>query len=193
MRCETYALQVCTSSCTPPDQRGCLLDKRYVSHMGTWQDFARRVWATMLRQRFDQAGRLVVLSDGAHWIRDLCEWLPCDVQMILDLFHVKHRIWDVAATLHPDDDGARRRWAGLQIARVEDGEAELVLEALRFLKPDRDKAREAVRELDTYLGNNLDRMNYPRYRELGLRVGSGAIGSTNYHVTGARLKRQGMR
>ncbi len=28
---------------------------------------------------------------------------------------------------------------------------------------------------------------------MGLRVGSGAIESTNYHVTGARLKQQGMR
>jgi len=36
-------------------------------------------------------------------------------------------------------------------------------------------------------------MDYPTYREEGLRVGSGAIESANYHVTGGRLKLQGMR
>ena len=47
--------------------------------------------------------------------------------------------------------------------------------------------------MQTYLRRNQDRMDYPSYRAQGLRVGSGAIESTNYHVTGARLKLQGMR
>ena len=36
-------------------------------------------------------------------------------------------------------------------------------------------------------------MDYPAYKRQRLRVGSGAIESANYHVTGARLKLQGMR
>ena len=36
-------------------------------------------------------------------------------------------------------------------------------------------------------------MDYPAYRARGLRVGSGAVESANYHVTGTRLKLQGMR
>ena len=36
-------------------------------------------------------------------------------------------------------------------------------------------------------------MDYPTYRLMGLRVGSGAVESANYHLTGARLKLQGMR
>ena len=36
-------------------------------------------------------------------------------------------------------------------------------------------------------------MNYPDYRARGLRVSSSAVESANYHVTGARLKLQGMR
>jgi hypothetical protein len=43
------------------------------------------------------------------------------------------------------------------------------------------------------LQRNQDRMDYPHYRAQGLRVGSGAIESTNCHVAGARLKLQGMR
>ena len=175
------------------DKRTCLLDKRYVSHLGNWQDFARRVWPALIRERFDQADRLVVLSDGARWIRHLCAWLPIKTQMILDLFHVKHRIWDTARTLHIDDDKAASRWAREQIARVEAGDARAVVESLRFLKPKREAASKSADELRTYLGNNLDRMDYPTYRAEGLRVGSGAIESANYHVTGGRLKLQGMR
>jgi len=175
------------------DQRSCLLDKRYVSHMGHWTGFARRVWPELIRERFDQADRLVVLSDGARWIRDLCAWLPIRTQMILDLFHVKHRIWEVSRALHFDNDGEVRRWAREQIRRVEAGEAGAVVESLCFLKPSREAARVAVEELHTYLSNNLDRMDYPTYRAEGLRVGSGAVESANYHVTGGRLKLQGMR
>jgi hypothetical protein len=36
-------------------------------------------------------------------------------------------------------------------------------------------------------------MDYPAYRARGLRVGSGAVESANFHVTGTRLKLQGMR
>jgi hypothetical protein len=50
-----------------------------------------------------------------------------------------------------------------------------------------------VDSLVTYLPPNLDRMDYPRYRAQGLRIGSGTVESANYHVTGARLKLPGMR
>lgn len=36
-------------------------------------------------------------------------------------------------------------------------------------------------------------MDYPAYIERGLRISSGIVESANYHVTGARLKQQGMR
>jgi len=53
--------------------------------------------------------------------------------------------------------------------------------------------REKVEELITYFENNRNRMDYPSYRARGLRVTSGTVESANYHVTGARLKLQGMR
>ena len=73
----------------------------YVSHLGDWQTFTRRVWVEMLRMRFDQAATRVVLSDGADWIRSLCTWLPFTVLLILDMFHVKKRVAEAARALHP--------------------------------------------------------------------------------------------
>jgi hypothetical protein len=185
-----YTAEACA---TESDSRKCLTDKRYVSHLGHWQTFAQHVWVELLRQRFDQAKTLVILSDGAEWIRSLASWLPMPVMLILDLFHVKKRIWEVANALHGERTDAARQWAQTQCQRIEAGAAHTVIAALRFVRPRCKAAQQLVAELTEYLSNNLDRMDYPAYRSMGLRVGSGAVESANYHVTGARLKLQGMR
>lgn len=173
--------------------RGCILSKSYVSHLGEWMPFAALLWVAMLRLRFDRAKLLVVLSDGAEWVRSICKWLPVPTLLILDLFHVKHRVWEVAHSLYGEHSPKAAQWASVQCDRIEAGNAQKVIEALRFLKPARAEAGEQVRLLLGYLTANLDRMDYPAYRARGLRVGSGAVESANYHVTGTRLKLQGMR
>jgi hypothetical protein len=174
-------------------QRGCLLDKTYISHLGTWQAFATRVWPEMLRMRFDQAETRVVLSDGADWIRKFCEWLPFKVLLILDLFHVKKRVNEVAQALYRDDEVGRRRWRAVQYDRVEGARIDELLVELKAAEPKGASAQALVDELHTYIANNRDRMDYPTYKARGLRVGSGAVESANFHVTGNRLKLQGMR
>lgn len=173
--------------------RGCILEKSYVSYLGEWAVFAALLWVAMVRLRFDQAKLLVVLSDGAEWIRSLVAWLPVPTLLILDLFHVKHRVWEVANSMYGPHTGLGKRWATVQCDRIEAGDAKKVIETLRRLEPARADTCELVRRLITYLENNLDRMDYPRYRARGLRIGSGAVESANFHVSGARMKLQGMR
>jgi hypothetical protein len=175
------------------DSRGGLLEKMYVSPLGDWQWFAVLVWGQMFKLGLDRAKLLVVLSDGAEWIRELCQWLAIPVLLILDLYHVKHRVWEVAAVVFGDGTPEARHWAQQQCQRIEDGEAGQVIQSLAVLRKSYRKARHQIDRLQVYLTNNLDRMEYPRYRAAGLRVGSGTIESTNYHVTGARLKLPGMR
>lgn len=173
--------------------RGCILSKSYVSFLGEWMPFAALLWVAMLRLRFDQAKLLVVLSDGAEWVRSICKWLPVPTLLILDLFHVKHRVWELAHSLYGEHSPKAAQWARVQCDRIEAGNARKVIEALRFLQPTRAETRELTRRLVIYLKGNLDRMDYPVYRARGLRVGSGAVESANFHVTGTRLKLQGMR
>jgi Uncharacterised protein family (UPF0236) len=182
-----------TACAKESESRGCLLEKTYISHLGEWMGLALLIWAQVLKLGFHRAKLLVVLSDGAKWIRSLCKWLPVKVFLILDLYHVKHKVWEMGATLFGEGKPETRQWAETQCQRIEDGQAQDVIQALGFLKQNHHKAREQIEDLQTYLHNNLDRMDYPTYRAQGLRVGSGAIESTNYHVTGARLKLPGMR
>jgi len=51
--------------------RGCLLKKTYVSHLGDWLTFVALLWVAMIRLRYEQAKLLVILSDGADWIRSV--------------------------------------------------------------------------------------------------------------------------
>jgi hypothetical protein len=173
--------------------RGCILEKSYVSHLGSWARFALVLWASMVRLRFDQAKLLVILSDGAEWIRSLADWMPVPVFLILDLYHALHRVWEVGRAVYGDKTAQCDHWAREQCRRIEAGEVGQVLEGLRFLRLTTAHGREKAEELITYFENNRDRMDYPSYRARGLRVTSGTVESANYHVTGARLKLQGMR
>jgi hypothetical protein len=182
-----------TACAAESDSRHCLLEKSYVSHLGQWTQFALLVWAQMLKLGFDRARLLVVLSDGAEWIRHLCQGLGLPLLLILDLYHVKRRIWELADSLFGEATEAAREWAQQHCQQVEQGQAEQVIQALVLLKRSQRKARQPIESLELYLRNNLDRRDYPSYRAMGLRVGSGAVESANYHVTGARLKLPGMR
>lgn len=173
--------------------RGSILEKTYVSYLGSWLPFALTLWVTMLRKRFDEAKLLIILSDGSEWIRSLAKWLPIDVFMILDLYHVKRRIFEVAHAVYGEHKPEARAWAETQGKRIEEGSVNHVIEALSFLKPRRRETRKLIDDLKRYLDNNRDRINYPEYTKRGYRISSAAVESANFHVTGARLKLQGMR
>lgn len=173
--------------------RGCITDKRYVSHLGEWRAFANLLWVQIVRMHFNQARLLVVLSDGAEWVRSLADWLPIPVRLILDLYHAKHRVWDVANAVFGERTVEARAWAHQQNEQIETGQTMAVIEALGQLLSGPESGQKMVRELIAYLSNNLDRMDYPAYRALGLRVTTAAVESCNYHMIGQRLKCQGMR
>jgi len=53
--------------------------------------------------------------------------------------------------------------------------------------------RDALVELKTYLENNQTRVDYPRYRALGLPIGSGQVEGQCKTLLGGRCKHAGMR
>ena len=75
----------------------------------------------------------------------------------------------------------RMRQRGLELVRAE------------WTKVRSPAKREALHELDTYLEHNLSRIDYPRYRALGLPIGSGRVEAQCKTLVGARCKQAGMR
>ena len=149
--------------------------------------FAQRVWREAARRGFDRAARQVVLGDGAAWIWNICrEYFPRAIQ-IVDLYHAKQHLWDVARQLHPSHRARREAWAEALCAQLEDGRLEEVLATLRSAT-----GSEEAQKCAGYVENNRHRMRYPVFRAAGLSVGSGVLESGCKSAVGTRLKRAGM-
>jgi hypothetical protein len=61
------------------------------------------------------------------------------------------------------------------------------------LLPGEEKLPANIVNLRTYINNNIDKVDYPKYKEKGYFVGSGAIESANKVILQRRLKQAGMR
>ena len=143
-------------------------------------DFAARLEQFRYRNALFKAEELVVLSDGAPWIRTTCEEILAgpDMTFILDLFHALEKAADAVRDVTPDES---ERTACMDWIR-EQLNAGQVAQVIAILEPHR-------RRLET----NADRMRCDLYRARGLPVGSGVVESACEHIVGNRFKKAGCR
>lgn len=150
--------------------------------------FAQRADREAQRRGFDQAERRVVLGDGALWIWNLAgEQFPGAIQ-IVDLFHAKEHLSDVAKAIFGPGSDLGRQWAKRRHDELDDGKLDALLQALRIHAETTDEARKCL----DYLTKNRRRMNYPKFRAEGLCVSSGVVEAGCKVAIGTRLKRAGM-
>jgi hypothetical protein len=150
--------------------------------------FAERVERETRRRRFDQALRRAVLGDGAPWIWNIAEErLPGAVQ-IVDLYHAKQHLSDVAKAIYGAGSDLARQWAAQRHDELDDGKLESLLGALRLHADANDEARKCL----DYITRNQHRMRYPEFRARGLCVSSGVVEAGCKVTIGTRLKRAGM-
>ena len=94
-------------------------------------EFAQRADREARRRGFDQARRRVVLGDGAPWIWNLAdEQFPGAIQ-IVDLYHTKGHLWDVAKAIYGAGTDLAEQWAKQRRDELDDGKLAAVLAALR--------------------------------------------------------------
>jgi len=80
-----------------------------------------------------------------------------------------------------------------QCKELWEGDVAIVIEAMRRLEPDNETAKELLRTTVQYFETNEQRMQYAKFRAIGLFVGSGVIEAGCRTVVGQRLKLSGMR
>jgi len=150
-------------------------------------EFAARVKREATRRGFDGAQRQVVLGDGAKWIWNLAtEHYPNAIQ-ILDRFHAKHHLWEVAKAICNTSSEARQ-WAKARHEELDAGEIEAVLYALgRHAQ----RVKEA-RQCFEYITTNRERMRYGEFRAAGLCTSTGVVEAGCKTAIGTRCKRAGM-
>lgn len=143
----------------------------------------------------DQAEVWVDLSDGGAGLENWLKVYFPRCELILDFYHAAGHLNDLAKALHPDDDEASRELAQRWCHRLKhEGGAKLLAELTDWnLKGHSAEAREVHRQVSGYIRNNVERMDYPRYRAEGWLIGSGHVEAACKSVVGQRLKGNGMR
>ena len=151
--------------------------------------FAQRVYREAQRRGFDAAERRVVLGDGAPWIWNLAgEQFPGAIE-IVDIFHARQHLSDVAKALYGPGADRADAWARQRHDELDDGRLRAIVAELGS----HSKTSDAARRCLDYIVRNRRRMRCPRFRARGLCVSSGVVEAGCKRVVGARLKRAGMR
>lgn len=165
----------------------------YVAAIEPAEAIGARLYAEAMRRGLEQAGRAVVIGDGAPWIWALAEeHFPGAVQ-ILDVYHARERVWEVAKAAYEKSPAQAADWAAECCSRLESGQLQQAIASMSRLNPAGAEAQEAVRKGIGYMTENASRMRYQEFRRQGLFIGSGVVEAGCKTVVAQRLKRSGMR
>jgi len=165
----------------------------YTGAIENAEQFGKRLYVAAWKRGWSRAENKVVMGDGAEWIWNLAkQHFPGAIE-IVDLFHARQHLWDLARLLYPNDTKRRNACIGRHQKRwLDQGNIVKLIASLRAIQnPDANLAKRIRNEAD-YFANNAARMNYPKFRKQHLFVGSGVIEAGCKTVIGHRLKQSGM-
>lgn len=165
----------------------------YTGAIETAEDFGKRIYVEAWKRGWSRAEKKVIMGDGAEWIWNLAEQhFPGAVQ-IVDLYHARQHLWELARRLHPNDEMNQKAWMKIHQKRLLDqGKIEKLVSALRSIASTNPEVVEKIRIEADYFERNAERMRYPKFRRQHLFVGSGVIEAGCKTVIGSRLKQSGM-
>ena len=165
----------------------------YTGAIETAVEFGKRLYREALKRGWRCAKKKVVIGDGAEWIWNLvAEHFP-DALQIVDLYHARQHLWEVARQLYPHGEIQQKTWMKVHQKRLLDkGKIEKLVLALRSIHTTNTQVVEKIRTEADYFERNAERMRYPKFRRQHLFVGSGVIEAGCKTVIGSRLKQSGM-
>ncbi len=150
--------------------------------------FAARAMREATRRGFERAPRRVVLGDGAPWIWNVANDHFPEALQIVDRFHAKQHLSDVAKAIWGAKSDEAKLWAKARHEELDAGDINAVLGALAVHAGAVDEARQCVE----YITTNRDRMKYAEFREAGLCTSTGVVEAGCKTAIGTRCKRAGM-
>ena len=127
----------------------------------------RRRGASHVRQ-------VVILGDGAAWIWNLAAAHFPEATQIVDLFHAREHLHDLARLLEFMLGDHKPDWLATRLAELDAGDIPAICAAARAFPLSGRKAADLKTALG-YFEHNACRMHYARFKSLGMFVGSGAV------------------
>lgn len=176
-------------------QRTMLTRSETVSVVNDPEYFRRRVQAVTHLWQADRYGFTVVLGDGGAFVWEVAKTIVNATYEILDVQHARSHIHTCGRALHGDGTAEASAWAKRWCHAVyEHGPTGLLEELSRLQAQELSPGvHRVVKNLLDYVVEHKHRMDYSRFRSLGLPIASGAVESANRQVVGDRCKRSGMR
>jgi hypothetical protein len=168
---------------------------RYLSGFYELDELGRQLRREAEAVGLMEADQQIALSDGGSGLEDVLRKFFPSATLILDFWHAKEHLVELAQALHPHDEAARARWLDSWCHQLKHQGGGAVLASLQSLDiaSHNEHVREVHRQQVTYFRNHSHRMDYPAYLARGWQIGSGPVESACKTVVGNRLKGGGMR
>jgi hypothetical protein len=148
------------------------------------------VKAEYLRRGGNHFRQVAAIGDGAAWIWGIAGDLYPHASHIVDIYHAREHLHDLAAHLAfitPDPAA----WLAGRSEELDAGNITAIIEAASCYPLAGVKAEELDKKLG-YFRNNAHRMRYADFKKLGMFIGSGAIEGGIKAVVCQRAKQAGM-
>jgi len=164
----------------------------YTAAIENAEEFGPRIYTEAWERGWSRAEKKVIIAHGAEWIWNIAEQhFPGAIQ-IVDIYHARQHLWDLARALHPNEETKQKRWVIRQQAKLDGGKIENLVHSLRSLDATNPELTDKIRIEADYFERNDARMRYPEFRRKHLFIGSGVIEAGCKTVIGSRLKQSGM-
>lgn len=111
-----------------------------------------------------------------------------DAIQIVDRFHAKQHLSDVAKSIYGAGSDLGEQWAKQRHDELDEGKLDDLLAALRVHADANEEARKCL----DYVTGNRHRMRYPEFRAQGLCTSTGVVEAGCKTAIGTRCKRAGM-
>jgi hypothetical protein len=164
----------------------------YVHTFDPVEQFTTLVHAEARRRGAEHIRQLVILGDSAMWIWKMATRILPEATQIVDLYHAREHVHDLARQLAPVLGDDQPAWTQARLADLDNGDIEDLVAATHQL-PLSDTDREQVDTALDYFIKNAQRMRYAVFHDLGMFIGSGVVEAGCKTVVGQRLKLSGMR
>lgn len=159
------------------------------------EEFGWMVSAEAMKRKMYAAKKRAVVGDGGNWIEPLGQMHFAGWLQILDFLHLLVHLFAAARLAHAKD--GRAAWAMYEqmLRDAWGGKVAAVTGTLRTqaerMRAEASAGKEACRVVElalAYVERNRERMDYPRYRRMGLPVSSSLVESLikqiNHRVKG---------
>lgn len=164
----------------------------FVAAIESAAPFAGRLYAEAVRRGLFHAQRVIVLGDGAEWVKNIAQTQFGNARFIIDYYHASEHITELCRALFDRDlrrlTEYRERWTDC----LWQGNIETILHEARAHLPKDPRGKPEARTQIGYFEKNKDHMRYAEYRKQGMFIGSGVIEAACKTLVGQRLKQSGM-